>query len=59
LEVYPLKLTVDEGSFAPKINKLLKRRPGGLFADGKSPANIQLEPSVTLKAADLDAWRKL
>ena len=38
-----------------KINKLLEAAGWRFFADGKSPANIQLEPSVTLKSSDLDA----
>ena len=38
-----------------KINKLLETAGWRFFADGKSPANIQLEPSVTLKSSDLDA----
>ena len=37
-----------------KINKLLEAAGWRFFADGKSPANIQLEPSVTLKTQDLD-----
>ncbi|MDO8722944.1 MAG: DEAD/DEAH box helicase family protein, partial [Syntrophales bacterium] len=39
-----------------KINKLLEAAGWRFFADGKSPANIQLEPSVTLKKQDLDAF---
>lgn len=38
-----------------KINKLLEAAGWRFFADGKSPANIQLEPSVTIKTQDLDA----
>jgi type I restriction enzyme, R subunit len=38
-----------------KINRLLDASGWRFFADGKSPANIQLEPSVTLKSSDLDA----
>ena len=38
-----------------KINKLLEAAGWRFFADGKSPANIQLEPSVTLKKQDLDS----
>ncbi len=38
-----------------KINKLLEAAGWRFFADGKSPANIRLEPSVTLKSSDLDA----
>ena len=32
-----------------KINKLLEEAGWRFFADGSAPANIQLEPSVTLK----------
>ena len=38
-----------------KINKLLEATGWRFFTDGKAPANIQLEPSVTIKSADLDA----
>ena len=38
-----------------KINKLLEAAGWRFFGNGKSPANIQLEPSVTLKTQDLDA----
>ena len=42
-----------------KINKLLEAAGWRFFADGKGPANIQLEPSVTLKTQDLDALGEL
>ena len=38
-----------------KINKLLEAASWRFFAEGTLPANIQLEPSVTLKTQDLDA----
>ena len=38
-----------------KINKLLEGAGWRFFADGKLPANIQLEPKVTIKTQDLDA----
>jgi type I restriction enzyme R subunit len=38
-----------------KINKLLEAAGWRFFADNSGPANIQLEPSVTIKANDLDA----
>ena len=38
-----------------KINKLLEAAGWRFFADGKKPANIRLEPSVTIKSSDLDA----
>ena len=40
-----------------KINKLLETAGWRFLADGTSPANIQLEPSVTLKVQHLDALR--
>lgn len=39
-----------------KINKLLEAAGWRFFADGKSPANIQLEPGITIKTPDLDAF---
>jgi type I site-specific restriction endonuclease len=38
-----------------KINKLLEAAGWRFFADGSKPANIRLEPSVTIKTSDLDA----
>jgi type I restriction enzyme R subunit len=38
-----------------KINKLLEAAGWRFFADGTAPANIRLEPSVTIKSTDLDA----
>jgi len=38
-----------------KINKLLEAAGWRFFAEGNAPANIQLEPSVTIKRQDLDA----
>lgn len=38
-----------------KINKLLEVAGWRFFANGKSPANIQLEPSITIRTQDLDA----
>ena len=38
-----------------KINKLLEAAGWRFFADAHGQANIQLEPSVSLKAQDLDA----
>ncbi len=37
-----------------KINKLLEQAGWRFFAEAGAPANIQLEPSVTLKADDLN-----
>ena len=39
-----------------KINKLLEAAGWRFFAEGKSPPNIQLEPGITLKTPDLDAF---
>lgn len=38
-----------------KINKLLEAAGWRFFQEGDAPANIRLEPSVTIKSADLDA----
>jgi type I restriction enzyme R subunit len=38
-----------------KINKLLEAAGWRFFQEGDAPANIRLEPSVTLKSTDLDA----
>ncbi len=38
-----------------KINKLLEAASWRFFPDAKGPANIQLEPSVTITTDDLDA----
>lgn len=38
-----------------KINKLLESAGWRFFAKGSIPANIRLEPSVTIKTSDLDA----
>ena len=46
---------MKEAAARIKINKLLEATGWRFFADAKGPANIQLEPSVTLKAQDLDA----
>ncbi|EEF58983.1 DEAD/DEAH box helicase family protein [Pedosphaera parvula] len=46
---------MKEAAARIKINKLLEAAGWRFFADDKGPANIQLEPSVTLKPHDLDA----
>ena len=38
-----------------KINRLLEAAGWRFFQDGAAPANIRLEPSVTIKSTDLDA----
>ncbi len=46
---------MKEATARIKINKLLEEAGWRFFADSSGPANIQLEPSVTLKSHDLDA----
>ena len=41
-----------------KINKLLEAAGWRFFDEGKFPANIQLEPSITIKTQDLDVLGK-
>ncbi|MGE3298186.1 MAG: type I restriction enzyme HsdR N-terminal domain-containing protein [Porticoccaceae bacterium] len=38
-----------------KINRLLEAAGWRFFAEGVQPANIRLEPGITLKHTDLDA----
>ena len=46
---------MNEATARIKINTLLEAAGWRFFADGDQPANIQLEPSLTLTASDLDA----
>lgn len=46
---------MKEATARIKINKLLEVAGWRFFGDGKGPANIQLEPKVTLKEEDLNA----
>jgi len=46
---------MNEATARIKINRLLEAAGWRFFADGDQPANIQLEPSVSIKASDLDA----
>lgn len=39
-----------------KINKLLEAAGWRFFPEGGAPANVRLEPTVTLKSADLNAF---
>ncbi|MES2580509.1 MAG: DEAD/DEAH box helicase family protein [Pseudomonadota bacterium] len=48
-------MSVKEATARIKINKLLEVAGWRFFAEGKFPANIQLEPSINIKAQDLDA----
>ena len=38
-----------------KINKLLEAAGWRFFPEGDAPANVRLEPSVTIKGTELDA----
>ena len=46
---------MKEATARIKINKLLEAAGWRFFQDGSAPANIRLEPSVTIKSTDLDA----
>jgi type I restriction enzyme R subunit len=46
---------LKEAAARIKIDKLLEHAGWRFFAEGKLPANIQLEPSVKIKTTDLDA----
>ena len=46
---------MNEATARIKINKLLEAAGWRFFAEGDSPANICLEPNVTIKAPDLDS----
>lgn len=46
---------MKEATARIKINKLLEAAGWRFFPEGVQPANIRLEPNVTVKSADLDA----
>jgi type I restriction enzyme, R subunit len=46
---------MKEATARIKINKLLEAAGWRFFADASGPANIRLEPSVTIKSIDLEA----
>jgi type I restriction enzyme, R subunit len=46
---------MKEAAARIKINKLLENAGWRFFTDANGPANIQIEPSVTVKTQDLDA----
>ena len=48
-------MSEKEATARIKINKLLEAAGWRFFQDGNAPANIRLEPSVTIKSTDLDA----
>lgn len=45
---------MKEAAARIKINKLLEAAGWRFFADANGPANVQLEPSVSLKPQELD-----
>ena len=45
---------MNEATARIKINKLLEAADWRFFAEGDSPANIYLEPNVTIRTSDLD-----
>ena len=45
----------NEATARIKINKLLEAAGWRFFAEGDKPANIRLEPNVTVETSDLDA----
>jgi type I restriction enzyme R subunit len=49
------KMPEKEATARIKINKLLEAAGWRFFPEGSAPANIRLEPSVTIKSTDLDA----
>jgi type I restriction enzyme R subunit len=48
-------VSAKEATARIKINKLLEAAGWRFFAEGSAPANIRLEPGVTIKPSDLDA----
>jgi len=48
-------MSAKEATPRIKINKLFDGAGWRFFADGAAPANIRLEPSVTIETTDLDA----
>jgi type I restriction enzyme, R subunit len=48
-------LSDKEATARIKINRLLESSGWRFFAEGNSPANIRLEPTVTIKPADIEA----
>ena len=46
---------MNEATARIKINKLLEAAGWRFFAEGDKPANISLEPNVTVKTSELDA----
>lgn len=48
-------MNLKEATARIKINKLLESAGWRFFANGDKPANVSLEPGVTLKTQDMDA----
>jgi len=48
-------VSAKEATARIKINKLLETAGWRFFPEGGAPANIRLEPSVTIKSSDLEA----
>ena len=48
-------MSVKEATARIKINQLLEAAGWRFFQEGDAPANIRLEPTVTIKSTDLDA----
>ena len=48
-------MPAKEATARVRINKLLEAANWRFFQEGDAPANIRLEPSVTIRSADLDA----
>ena len=48
-------MSENEATARIKINKLLEAAGWRFFPDGSGPANIRLEATVAIKAADLDS----
>ena len=48
-------MSEKEATARIKINKLLETAGWRFFPEGDNPANIRLEPSVTIRSVDLDA----
>lgn len=48
-------MSEKEATARIKINKLLEAAGWRFFPEGAAPANILLEPGVTIKSLDLDA----
>ena len=50
------RIPMNEATVRIKINKLIEAAGWRFVADGAAPANICLDPNVTSRASDHDAW---